>query len=577
MDDFEKVIKEILKKNMPKEAGEIVLERPPDQEMGDYAYPCFPLAKVMRKSPNEIASELCKKITPEISQNIEKVEAKGPYLNFFVNKETVSENVLKEIQKKKEDYGKGRPKKEKILVETPGPNTNKPLHLGHLRNILLGTTIANILTHYGKEVHIVNVVNDRGVHICKSILAYQKLGEGDTPEKAGRKSDHFVGDYYVKYGKLEKADKEKTEKEVQEMLIAWEKGDKKVIKTWEKMNRWALDGFKETYKRLGLKIEKEYYESETYKFGKDIILDGLAKGIFEKDENGAIVLDLEDKGLGKKVLLRANGTTLYITQDLYMAKRRYEDFKFDGMVYVVGNEQDYHFKVLFEIFKRLGNKFWEKCYHFSYGMVELPEGKMKSREGTVIDTDDLIDSVVKIAKEEVKKRYKDLDESEVEERADAIAMAAIRFFFLKFDAVKNFVFNTKESLNFEGETGPYVQYTHARICSIIRKYLEESKEQNLPDKIDYSTLKEKEENHLIQLLSDFSFVVAESAEKYKPHLLCRYLLDLCQAFNEFYHKESVLQAESVELKGARLILIDSVRQVIANGLGLLNIVALEKM
>ncbi|MCB9359187.1 arginine--tRNA ligase [Candidatus Woesearchaeota archaeon] len=550
---------------------EIRLEVPPNPEMGDFAFPCFPLTKQLKKAPTEIAKDIQKGI------KIKNVEAKviGPYINFFIDKSILAEQIIKDIEEKKTSFGCKKPKGEVVLVESPGPNTNKPLHLGHLRNILLGQSIARILKSQGKDVKSVNVVNDRGVHICKSMLAYKMFADGKTPESENKKSDHFVGDMYVEYAKAEK-DNPEMGKEIQDLLVKWEEGDKDTIELWKKMNKWALDGFQETYEKLNFNIDKEYLESETYKHGKDIIEKGLKDNLFEKDDDGNIVIRLKDKNMGTKVLLRANGTSVYITQDIYMAKLRYDDYKFDEMIYVVGNEQDYHFKVLFEVFEKLKWKFAGNCKHFSYGMVELPEGKMKSREGTVVDTDNLIDEVTGLAREEIKKRYDDLDFDEEERRANAIAMSAIRFFILKFDPVRNFVFNPKESLAFEGETGPYVQYAYARICSIFRK-LEDSEGLVKVEDTNLSLLDTESDRKLLTSLSNYPTILEESAKNLKPSTLCHYLFDLASTFNEYYRDISILKAETKELRNARLALLDATRTIIKSGLGYLGIDVLEQM
>jgi len=568
MDDIKDKIISILKKET--KLKEIQLESPPKPEMGDYAFPCFMLSKEWKKSPKDIAEEINEKIKGKLGSSVSS-EVIGPYVNFFIDQMVMSEAIIKQVQKEKEDYGRQKGKKEVVLIESPGPNTNKPLHLGHLRNILLASSIANALESQGKDIHMINIVNDRGVHICKSMLAYQKFGKNQTPEKVKIKSDHFVGDFYVKYSKEEKKNP-KIEEGVQELLIKWEEGDKETKELWKKMNKWALDGFKETYKRLGFSIEKEYLESESYTHGKEIVLTGLKKKKFTKNKEGAVVVDLAANKLDTKVLLRANGTSVYITQDLYVAKKRYEDYKFDKLVYVVGNEQEYHFKVLFAIFEKLKWKFADKCHHFSYGMVELPEGKMKSREGSVVDTDDLIEEMKELAKKEVKKRYKDIKADEVSKRAEAISMAAIRFFFLKFDPKKNFVFNPKESLSFEGDTGPYVQYSYARICSIFKKL---GKKVDLA-KVDYSLLKTPLDRRLLKAISSFPDVIEDAANQYKPSLICHYLTDLASTFNEYY-RDNVVLKEKAEVRDARLALIDSVRTVIKSGLALLDIDVLEQM
>jgi arginyl-tRNA synthetase len=585
--DYKKIISEHIHRATSKitssttslEIKEIIekIEVPPDRKLGDFAFPCFILSKALKKSPQNIALELKEKLNDinikEEHKYFELINNEGPYLNFFVNKEMFIKHILKKVLEKKNDYGRREQEsKEVILIESPGPNTNKPLHLGHLRNMMLGQSLFNIQKFLGKDAHIVNVVNDRGVHICKSMLAYQKFGNGATPESANRKSDHFVGDYYVKYAQLEK-DHPEYEQEVQEMLKKWEENDEETKTLWKKMNDWTLKGFEQTYKRLDFNIEKEYFESDTYMHGKEIILEGLKKGIFEKDENGAIISDFTNKNLGKKVLLRSNLTSVYITQDIFMANKRYQDFHFDEMVYVVGNEQEYHFKVLFEVFKLLGWKFGEKCQHFSYGMVELPEGKMKSREGTVIDTDDLLDSVNTYALEEVNNRYK-LPVSKAKERAELIALSAVRFFFLKFDPVKNFVFDPKESLSFDGETGPYIEYSHARINSIFKK-AGEILDKDL-ENADFSLLNSDKEFEIVLKLDTFPDIITQAGRELKPSTIAHYLIGLAQSFNNFYHANPVLNVEP-ELRNARLALIKSVKNVLKIGMNLLNIQEIEEM
>jgi arginyl-tRNA synthetase len=559
-----------------------VIEIPPDSKLGDYALPCFIIAKELKKSPHNIALELKDKLTQinikEDHKHFELINNVGPYLNFYVNKEVYIKNILHKISTEKYTYCAGKYDKSIVLIESPGPNTNKPLHLGHLRNMLLGQSIYNILKFVGKSPYIVNVINDRGVHICKSMLAYQKFGLNDTPEITHTKSDHFVGDYYVKYNQLEK-DNPAIEHEVQDMLVKWENNDSEVRALWAKMNSWALKGFRETYSSLGFNIDKEYFESETYLHGKDIIVDGLNKELFERDDTGSIIANLESKNLGKKVLLRANGTSVYITQDIYMAKKRYEDYKFDEMVYVVGNEQEHHFKVLFEIFKKLNWNFGDKCYHFSYGMVELPEGKMKSREGNVIDTDNLLLEVKNMCIEELRKRYDNLSDEELHLRSDIIALAAVRFFFLKFDPLKNFVYNPKESLSFDGETGPYIEYSYARINSVFKKFTEKESINNLDEyfkNVDISLLKESNEFELVKILDKFSNSVDDAAKNFKPSSVAHYLLELSQKFNEFYHANPILTSEKNIMK-SRLYLIYNVQIVLKIGLNLLNIQEIEEM
>ena len=552
----------------------IPIEEPTDRSLGDIAVPCFFLAKEMRKNPAQIAQELAQSINDAgLPDMIDNVEANGPYLNFFLHTPTVAAGVLTRIRDEKDSFGKGKGKDRKVLIESPSPNTNKPLHLGHLRNMLLGRCLKNILSFMGADAKIVNVVNDRGVHICKSMLAYERFGNEETPESAGRKPDHLVGDYYVMFSKAAQNDPD-LKQEAQDMLLKWEQGDEKIHALWKMLNGWVLRGFRETYERLGFEIDEEEYESDLYTHGKEIILNALERDVFQRDEEGAVIADLTDVGLDTKVLLRPNGTSVYITQDIYLGKRRYDNHAFDEMIYVVGSEQQYHFRVLFELFRRLGYSFADACRHFAYGMVDLPEGKMKSREGTVIDTDTLLDEVEVMARDELSKRYTDLSEEELAKRTRQITHGAVSFYFLRYDPLKDFTYNPVESIAFEGETGPYVQYTHARICSIERKAQEKGVS---PDEREtFANLTEDESKRMIQLLYEFSGKLDESARKLDPSLLTRYLLDLSQAFNEFYHKYPILKEEP-ETAQDRLHLALAVRQVLQTGLGLLGIEAPERM
>lgn len=559
------VIKLLVKATGLKEVElDSLIEIPPSPQLGDYAFPCFILAKQLKKAPDIIAQELAGKIKPK--HPISEIKATGPYLNFFINKNKLAGEVLKEIINCGSCYGSWPLKHEKIMVEYPAPNTNKPLHLGHVRNMLLGNSICNILAFAGYQAIPVDLVNDRGVHICKSMLAYKKWGKGKEPDK---KPDHFVGDFYVLYSQKENEHPE-MEEEVQDMLRKWEAGDKEVITLWEKMRKWALDGFKETYAKFDVFHKKVYYESEIYQHGKEIILDGLRKGIFKKDEKGAVIADLEKEGLGKKVLLREDGTGIYITQDIYLAKLKFDDFKMDRSVYIVGNEQIYHFKVLFKVLEMLGFPFAKNCYHLAYGMIYLPEGKMKSREGKVVDADEILVEMKKEAEEEIKKRHPGLPQQEVDKRKEIIGKGALKFFILKYDPMKDFTYDPKESISFEGETGPYVQYAHARICSILRNVSNFE-----PEKIN-AEFNHKHEHRLISLLSRFPEAVKEAAEQYKPSIVARYALELAQAFNEFYHDCPVLKADKRVME-SRLLLIFCVRQVLKNALDLLGIQAPEEM
>ncbi len=562
--DFKKEFAKILSKETKLTEVQIldILEVPPNQNLGDLAFPCFMLAKQLKKAPQQIAKDLVQKLK---SNSFEKFESVGPYINAFVNKSLFAEEILTKIQKEKTKYGSGK-EKEKIVVEFCSPNTNKPLHLGHIRNMALGDAVTKLLKFSGKEVKAVQIINDRGVHICKSMLAYEKYGKNEKPKKKG---DHFVGDYYVIFAKEAKENPE-LENEAQEMLKKWEEKDPHVRALWKKMNKLVIEGFEETYTRFGVKFDKNYFESDFYEKGKEIAQEGLKKGIFIKDEKGAIVAPLKEQNLSDKIILRADGTSVYITQDLYLAELRYNEFKYDKLIYVVASEQNLAFQQLFKILELLKRKFAKGLFHLSYGMVHLPSGRMKSREGTVIDADDIMDEMTNLAKEEIKKRYKDLTEKEIDQRAEAIGLAAIKFFMLKTDFVKDMIFNPEESLSFEGETGPYLQYTHARANSILKKANQKT------SKIKYQLLKEPQERTIIQLLSQFPEKIEESAEHYKPHILCRYLLDLAQAFNEFYHACPVI-SENKEQMQARIILVQSTKQVLANGLTLLGIKTLEEM
>lgn len=561
MDDFVKVIAAALRQDTLLSEEEILklIEIPPQPELGDYAFPCFKVSSILRKSPQQIAFQLQENLKiPGI-----EVKANGAYLNFFVDKEELAKTIIAAVLKEKDSYGAGK-ENSKIVIEYPSPNTNKPLHLGHVRNMLLGKSCSRMLAFQGNKVLQVCLNNDRGVHICKAMLAYKLWGDNKLPDK---KPDHFVGDFYVLYAKNAEQNPE-LDKNVQEMLQKWEKGDKETIALWKKINGWALEGFEETYKKFGIKFDKVYNESEHYREGKEIVLDALKKGLLTKDDESNIIAELSKYSLPDKVLLRADGTSIYMTQDINLAKLKYEDFNPDISIYVVGSEQNLHFRQLFKIIEILGIK-TGKCHHLAYGMVYLPEGKMKSREGRVVDADDLLADIISLAREEMRKRHV-LDERELEKRSKQIGMAALIFFILKYDTPKDFVFNAGESIALEGETGPYIQYTHARICSIFKKA------GKLPAKADFKKLNTKEEHYLVSMLSKFPKAAKEAADGYKPMVVARYLLDLCQLFNNFYHQYPVLTSEA-DVREARLLLLDAVKQVIRNGLWLLSIDAPEEM
>ncbi len=550
-DDFRKEAQRILK-----EAGFAgAMEEPPDPEMGDLAFPCFLLAKKEGKSPVEVAKEIATKLDLKGSVFTD-VKFVGPYVNFFFDRDKFSEAVVKEARKN--DYGSGRAGG-KIMVEYPAPNTNKPLHVGHMRNMAIGESISRIFEKNGSKVIRANLLNDRGIHICKSMLAYQKWGEERVPEG---KSDHFVGDFYVLFAKKAKENPE-LEKEAQEMLRKWERGDKEVLGIWKKMNQWAESGMEETFKRFGVRFDKVYRESQMYKMGKDMVMNGLEKGIFHKDDTGAIFFDLSKHGLDKKFLVRADGTTLYVTQDLYLAALKYKDFGMDKSVYVVSNEQNYHFDVLFKLLdelRKLGFSFAKENVHLNYGYISLPSGKMKSREGTVVDADDLMDEVKRMAEKELKKRG-----NADKELAEKISLAAIKFFLLKYDEYKDFVFRPEESLSLEGETGPYLQYSLVR----AKKILEKAKQAPKIGKLDGA-----EEFELAKKLAKFPEVVKRAAENYKPHFVANYAYELASLFSKFYESCPVVGAEKEK---ERLALVQAFILVMRNCLELMGIEELDFM
>ncbi len=535
-----------------------LLSIPPNPELGDYAFPCFKLG-----NPQKAALGLQKKI--QLPKFLQKITVVGPYLNFFINKSFLAGQILSTIKKQKQNYGCQKNGK-RIVLEYCGPNTNKPLHLGHVRNMAIGKSILQILRSQGHIVYPVNIVNDRGIHICQSMVAYIKWGNNKLPDKKG---DHFVGDYYVLFSQKSKDDPDLM-KEAQQMLYKWEMKDPEVLKLWKKMNAWVLEGFKETYQRFGISFDKEYYESELYERGKEVAFAGLNQSIFIRDDHKNIVAPLEWAGLPNKVIVRADGTSVYITQDLYLAEQRYKDYHYDQSIYVVASEQNLHFKQLFKIIELLKRPFAGKLYHLGYGLVHLPSGRMKSREGTVIDADDIMDEMSSLAAKEVEIRYPQLAKKEKKRRAELISLAAIKFFMLKTDPIKDIVFNPKESLTFEGETGPYLQYSYARASSLLRKA------GVVRAAADYYQLTEPIEQNILVILSQYQDQLKEAAVHYKPHLLCRYLLDLAQLFNEFYQKIRVISEDKKVMK-ARLNLVQGVRQVLANGLLNLGIDTLEEM
>ncbi|MAF80017.1 arginine--tRNA ligase [bacterium] len=560
------VLEKAVGKGLVKQDILTIIEVPPQSELGDFAFPCFKLSPAMKKAPVEIAKQLSEQI--KLPASFEKVVATGPYLNFFVKKSSVAKQTLSAVLKQKEKFGHSNSGKgKKVMVEYSAPNTNKPLHVGHLRNDSIGMAVSNLLDATGHKVIKANLVNDRGIHICKSMLAYEKWGKGKKPNK---KSDHFVGDYYVLFNKHVK-ENPSLEEEARFLLKKWENKDKAVHALWKKMNKWAIDGFKTTYKEFGSHFDIWFKESEFYNQAKTLIKDGLESEIFYENDDGAIVAKLEHHKLPNKIVQRADGTSIYITNDLALTKHKFEKFKLSESIWVVGSEQNLYFKQLFKIFDLLGFKWASQCKHLSYGMVYLPQGRMKSREGTVIDADDLMESVGALAAKEIKKRYPALSKAEQTKRAKAIALAAIKFFMLRIDEAKDLHFNPEESLSFEGETGPYLQYTYARAKSILRKA---GKKQVKPD---YKLLTENIEKKLVLLIYNFPGVVEKAANTLEPHLLSQHLLETAAAFNSFYHALQVINADSKELVATRLALVEATSWVLKNGLNLLNIQAIEKM
>ncbi|MFH0955970.1 MAG: arginine--tRNA ligase [Candidatus Falkowbacteria bacterium] len=559
---------------------ELSLNYPPNVELGDFAIECFPLAKQLRKSPNQIAKDLAKAFSGQAL--IVEAKATGPYLNLKLSNQALFETACVEAISSGADFGKSELAADRIMVEYLSPNTNKPLHLGHMRNGCLGMAVSNILDATGSEVVKASLINDRGVHICKSMLAWQRWGQGATPESTGVKGDHFVGKWYVKYSQEAEKDVHLDE-EVLEMLKRWEAGDEEILECWRMMNDWVYQGFGLTYDRLGLAFDKIFYESETYKLGKDIIAAGVGKSVFLKDAQGNTVFNLpvsefglDKDGQAKKItVLRPDGTSLYITQDIGTALMKVTIYNLDRSIYVVGSEQIHHFKSLFKMLGSLGYEWAKGCYHLAYGMVYLPEGKMKSREGKVVDADNLMDEMSELAMEEIKKRNHGgtLTEEEIRERGEKIGIGAIKFFLLRVRPQQDIYFDPVESISFDGFTGPYCQYTYARISGIMR---------NAPSiyqaaTADFSLLGNLEELQLVQKLIQFEDELAGAAREYNPSRLAIHVFETAKAFNQFYSRHQVLHNDSRGLTEARLALVEATGVVIKRGLNLLGIEALEKM
>ncbi len=586
------------------EASSVQVQKTKKEFEGHLTIVVFPYLKMSRKGPEQTAGE----IGVWLMENVEEISSynviKG-FLNLVISTSAWVEMLNGINEDPQFGLRKATADSPLVMIEYSSPNTNKPLHLGHVRNNLLGGALSNVMAANGYKVVKTNIVNDRGIHICKSMLAWLKWGNGATPESTGKKGDHLIGDYYVEFDKHfraevksllpanfaeldEKAQEEakaKAEKEsplMQEahaMLVKWEAGDPEVRALWERMNSWVYAGFDETYRRLGVSFDKIYYESQTYLEGKKTVMEGLEKGLFFRKEDGSVWADLAENGLDQKLLLRSDGTSVYMTQDIGTAQLRFKDYPIDRMIYVVGNEQNYHFQVLSILLDRLGFKWGKDLVHFSYGMVELPEGKMKSREGTVVDADDLMDEMIETARATSAELGKldGLTQEEQDEIMRIVGMGALKYFILKVDARKNMTFNPKESIDFNGNTGPFIQYTYARIRSIMRKAAEEGIK--LEGKLyadDKSQISEKEIG-LIQMLNGFRDVVSQAADDYNPSVIANYCYDLAKEFNQFYHDFSIMREPNRDLKMFRLVLAQNVGKIIKLGTGLLGIEVPERM
>jgi len=548
----------------------------------------FPITKISKKSPEQTATEIGEYLVANVA-DITKFNVVKGFLNLSIAESYFLKQFNEEILSP--DFGVYAPNGKKVMVEYSSPNTNKPLHLGHVRNNLLGYSVSELLKAYGYDVVKVNLVNDRGIHICKSMLAWQKWGNGETPESTGLKGDHLVGKYYVIFDKEYKKEIDtlkaegQTEeeakknapliKEAQQMLLKWEQGDEEVVSLWKTMNEWVYAGFNVTYKNLGVDFDKFYYESNTYLLGKGTVDEGLAKGVFFKKEDGSVWIDLTADGLDQKLVLRADGTSVYITQDLGTAEMKHDDFNMDESIYVVGNEQDYHFKVLFLILEKLGKSWAKGLYHLSYGMVDLPNGKMKSREGTVVDADELIESMVTTAREKTEELGKtnDFSEADKEELYNNIGLGALKYFLLKVEPKKRLLFNPAESIDFQGNTGPFIQYTHARIKSLLSK----SDYKFSVGSLAYSGISDVELEMILQL-AKYPAEIAIAAKAYSPASLANYLYELAKLFNKFYHEvPPIVKTEEGEAKQFRLNLSKKTADIIHAGMLILGITSPERM
>jgi arginyl-tRNA synthetase len=567
-------------------ANDINLQETRKEFEGQVTIVTFPFTRFSKKSPEQTGNEIGAYLQRELSQVSSFNVIKG-FLNISLSDDHWLDKLYSKILA--DDFVTFKPNGQKVMVEYSSPNTNKPLHLGHVRNNLLGFSVSEILAAAGYEVIKANLVNDRGIHICKSMLAWQKFGEGETPQSSGLKGDHLVGKYYVMFDKAYKVEIEalratgQTEeeakknapiiKEAQQMLQKWEAGDTEVKSLWETMNQWVYTGFAETYKNMGVTFDKFYYESDTYLLGKDIIEEGLEKGVFFRKPDNSVWIDLTADGLDEKLVLRSDGTSVYMTQDVGTAQLKYNDFHMDKSIYVVGNEQDYHFKVLFLILKKLGKSWADGLYHLSYGMVDLPSGKMKSREGTVVDADDLMEEMAQTAKAQTEAgKIENFSEDEKQHLYHVIGMGALKYFLLKVDPKKRLLFDPNESVDFQGHTGPFIQYTHARIRSVLSR----AGELDIATAEEYTAIA-PEERELIVSLTQFPETIKQAAEVYSPAVVANYVYELAKIYNKFYHEKSILQAEDEQSKQFRLHLSTATGKVIKKGMGLLGIEVPERM
>lgn len=585
IDGTQKAVNVLYNTQLPE--GQINLQETRKEFEGQITVVTFPLTRSSKKSPEQTGAEIGKYLEDNIAEVTGFNVIKG-FLNLSISDAYWLKVFKSEILTP--GYGEFPSNGRKVMVEYSSPNTNKPLHLGHVRNNLLGYSVAEILTANGYEVIKANLVNDRGIHICKSMLAWQKFGHGETPESSGLKGDHLAGKYYVLFDKEYKKQidelkssgqtEEEAKKnapiivEAQKMLQQWEASDPEVISLWEKMNGWVYDGFEVTYKKMGVDFQKYYYESDTYLTGKDIVEEGLTKGVFFKKPDGSVWIDLTSDGLDEKLVRRADGTSVYITQDMGTAQLKYDDFKMDDSIYVVGNEQDYHFKVLFLILQKLGKSWAKGLHHLSYGMVDLPSGKMKSREGTVVDADELIDDMVNTARQRTEElgKVEGFTAEEKENLYHMIGMGALKYFLLRVDPQKRLLFDPNESIDFQGHTGPFIQYTHARIRSVLKRAAFSVDEGSI-----YSEALTGSERELIILLNNYPGTVEVAAKEYSPAQVANFLYELSKVYNKFYHEEPILKAENEETKNFRLELSLATAQILKKGMRLLGIEVPDKM